>query len=308
MRRLTLDEFIGKAEEAHDNKYIYSKAQYINMHEKTCIICPIHGEFWQSPNRHLQGQGCPKCANEKRRKSQALSNKEFVEEASRLHNNKYDYKKTEYVNNKTKICVICPIHGEFWQRPNDHLSGKGCPKCANERIKRQKLSSTDDFIKKAEEKHNGKYNYSKTNYKGNRTPVLIICPSHGEFWQKPFNHLLGSGCPKCKASHLENDTAKMLSKYHISFERQKKFKWLISLKKWEMPLDFYLIDYNIAIECQGIQHYHPKGIYTQEIVKDIQQRDILKKQLCEKHGIQIIYINYNDNIEEKIKKIMAYKK
>ena len=58
-----------------------------------------------------------------------LTKEEFIEKARQVHGDKYDYSKVEYKNNKTKICIVCPIHGEFWQRPNDHLNGRGCDKC-----------------------------------------------------------------------------------------------------------------------------------------------------------------------------------
>ena len=51
----------------------------------------------------------------------------FINKAKKIHGDKYDYSKVEYVNNHTKVCVICPKHGEFWQRPKPHLSKHGCP-------------------------------------------------------------------------------------------------------------------------------------------------------------------------------------
>ena len=90
-----------------------------------CIICPEHGEFWQTPNSHLQGQGCPKCVG------LGKTIDEWIEEANNIHNYKYDYSQAKYINAITKIKIICPIHGEFYQKPSTHLNGHGCPMCGN---------------------------------------------------------------------------------------------------------------------------------------------------------------------------------
>ena len=121
------------------------------------------------------------------------SNDEFIREVQLIHHNRYDYSKLEYVNNKTKVCIICPEHGEFWQIPSDHLNGKGCPQCAGN-VRYDK----DTFVDKAKIIHNDRYDYSKVQYVNAHTKVCIICPEHGEFWQTPNNHLNGNGCPLCK--------------------------------------------------------------------------------------------------------------
>ena len=125
---------------------------------------------------------------------------EFIEEAKKVHNNKYNYSKTTYINAKSPITVICPIHGEFKQRPDIHLSGHGCPKCTDKSL------TTEIFIKKAKEIHGFKYDYSKSVYKGYNIPLRIICSIHGEFMQKPHYHLSGSGCYEC--GKIKSDESK----------------------------------------------------------------------------------------------------
>lgn len=305
--KLTIEKFIEKANKVHKNKYNYSKVTYKNSRTKICIVCPIHGEFSQSPSAHLQGHGCPKCGKENLSKKLSQGNsgmgKIFINKANKIHKNKYDYSKVKYVNSKKKINIICPEHGEFWQTPNDHLSGKGCPKCAKIRLSLIRTSTNEKFKQKAKKIHNEKYDYSKVNYINNKTKVCIICPVHGEFWQKPIHHLQGCGCPKCNMSHLERETMKLLDKYNIIYETQKRFNWLRANKNF-MSLDFFLPLYNIAIECQGIQHYKAQGFFTESKIKRTQQNDKLKKELCSKHNIKIYYIKYNDIISEKIDKIV----
>lgn len=128
--------------------------------------------------------------------------KTFIEKANKKHNCRYDYSKVEYVDSKTKVCIICPEHGEFWQTPNTHVSGSICPKCANQHRGDTFRSNRDTFIKKAAELHNCRYGYSKVVYKSSMDKVIIICPEHGEFEMTPMCHLLGQGCPKCSRRGL----------------------------------------------------------------------------------------------------------
>jgi len=200
MEKLTKEKFIERAKEVHGNKYDYSKVEYINSQTKICIICPEHGEFWQKPNSHLLGYGCNKCAIEKRSKLATKTTDSFIERAKKLHGDKYDYSKVDYKGKDMNVCIICPKHGEFWQTPHNHLSGAGCPKCKNEYISKKYSDTTETFIEKAKKVHGDKYDYSKVNYINSRTKVCIVCPEHGEFWQRPNNHLNGWGCSKCSGS------------------------------------------------------------------------------------------------------------
>lgn len=192
MRKLTLEEFIAKAKAVHGDKYGYSKVKYVNSRTKVCIVCPIHGEFLQNANRHLQGGGCPKCGG-----TTLLTQSEFISKASIVHNHKYDYSKVVYINNSTKVCIICPEHGEFWQKANGHLNGKGCLLCGRDSTINHRRTTQTRFIEKANEVHGFKYDYSKVQYRNNHEKVYIICPTHGGFWQEPNSHLQGYGCKKC---------------------------------------------------------------------------------------------------------------
>ena len=369
-RTFTNEDFIKRAREIHENKYDLSKVKYINNHTKVCIICPIHGEFWQRPANHLCGQGCPHCAGTNRKDTkqfiedakkihgdkydyskveykgnkknvciichkkdsngkehgeffqQALTHlrgfgcpkcsnnyrrntEEFIKDAKKVHNSEYDYSKTEYMNNDTKICIIChqkdvfgKEHGEFWQRPKNHLKGENCPKCQGKNI------TQEEIIYRCNLTHNGFYKYDNFVYKNYRTKACIICPIHGEFWQTAQIHLQGNGCPKCKQSHLEKEISNFLKTNNIEYTYQKRFDWL-----GLQSLDFYLPDYNIAIECQGEQHFRPvnfgsKTMTNEESFKLIQERDERKKCLCEEKGIKLLY--YTD-IDLNDKHICNYK-
>ena len=127
--RVSKKEFIERANKIHNNKYDYSKVEYKTVNDKVTIVCPIHGIYIQSVRSHLYGCGCPKCANEHKNDFNKKSTEEFIKEANIIHNNRYSYIKTQYFNAHTKVIIICPEHGEFYQTPNHHLKGCGCPKC-----------------------------------------------------------------------------------------------------------------------------------------------------------------------------------
>jgi hypothetical protein len=174
--------------------------------------------------------------------------------------NKFDYSKVEYKNRKTKVCIICKICGEeFWQRADNHLYGCGCPHCAmiksSNYIDREILKKS--FLTKSEIVHQKDYDYSKIEYINSYTKVCIIHKKCGkEFYQTAHHHLIGHGCPYCKASKLENSVEKILTEKNIFFIKNfREFDWLKN--KYPLELDFYLPEHNIGIECQGIQHFKP---------------------------------------------------
>ena len=126
----TNKEFIEKAKLIHGEKYCYSKTKYIQSKDKVIITCLIHGDFEQRAGGHLSGYGCSKCSfeNDSIRKTSNTTN--FINKSTIIHKNKYDYSKTKYINTKTKVTIICPLHNlEFLQLPQNHLAGNGCPKC-----------------------------------------------------------------------------------------------------------------------------------------------------------------------------------
>lgn len=289
---VTVEEFIRRAKIVHGDKYDYSKVIFINMSTKVCIVCPKHGEFWQTPTVHLQGYGCKRCSIELVHEKQKKTTEKFIEDAKKIHGDKYDYSKVEYINNRTKVCVICPKHGEFLITPDTHLGGKGCRECGYETVSKLKGVPFNEFVKRANIIHNNKYFYDEETYKNCSYKMKMICPIHGEFWQTPDHHLHGTGCPFCKESKLEKNINKLLSDNGLSFERQKRFDWL-----GKQSLDFYLPQYNVGIECQGIQHY--KQVPKFGDIEITKQRDKRKKQLCEEHNVKLLYFadeKYEDDI------------
>ena len=129
---------IQRANEMHNHYYSYEGSTYINTHEKMRIICPIHGEFWQTIDNHTNihhPQGCPICGKIQGDKSRIMSFGEFVKKANVIHNSKYTYDENSYAKCSESVRIYCPIHGWFYQNGTNHLSGQGCPKCSNQMSK-----------------------------------------------------------------------------------------------------------------------------------------------------------------------------
>jgi len=242
-KRKTKNQFILSALKIHGKKYDYTLVDYVNNKTKIKIICHIHGVFEQRPDRHLTGCGCNDCGIISRINKTKNSTETFIKLAKLVHNNTYDYSLVNYVNNKTKIKIICSIHGEFEQTPNDHLDGHGCYNCV------KNIPNNNYFIEKGNFIHNNKYDYTLVEYIKYNGKIKIICPKHGEFEQIACNHLHGAGCPKCSSSKGEIKIREILLNNNIKFNEQQKFE-KCKYKKF-LKFDFYLPEYNMCIEYDG---------------------------------------------------------
>jgi hypothetical protein len=197
---LTQDQAIARFREKHGNKYDYSKVIYRGVFSKVTIICPEHGEFTQGASNHWRGQGCLYCGRVKNGDSNRKSKNVFIEEARRIHGNKYDYSGVDYIRNNVSVKIFCFRHGVFEQAPLNHLLGQGCPECGILATAEGHRLSQKDFIdlaKKKNEKLGREYDYSFVNYVRNTVKVKIRCLKHGIFEQTPVSHLQSTGCPKC---------------------------------------------------------------------------------------------------------------
>lgn len=219
----TKEQFVADARKVHGNKYDYSKVEYKGCHVEVEIICPKHGSFLQTPTNHLLGHGCIKCRTEEHANHQRRTTEEFVAQARRVHGDKYNYDKTKYINKRTKVCITCQKHGDFWQNAQSHLNGCGCKECMKENFR----ITYSDFISRSKKIHGDKYDYSlitESNFKGASSYVDIICPIHGVFKQKAVNHFHGKGCPECSKlllRQLKADTKNEFIRKAISIHGNK---------------------------------------------------------------------------------------
>lgn len=201
MRKLTTEDFIEKATKVHGDKYNYGKSDYINYKTKVCIICPEHGEFWQTPANHLFGKGCLKCGIEKNRVSQSSSSEEFINKAIKIHGLKYDYSNVVYVMCEDKVEIICPKHGEYYQAPSSHLSGSGCPECG--------------VLKRSEGKRN--FHLSKRNWNFEQPEEYKLIPlTKGKFAKvdnEDFDRLKDINWQFTKQGYAVNDKLGLMHRY-----------------------------------------------------------------------------------------------
>lgn len=294
------NEFINQAKLIHNNKYDYSKADYKNTQIKVCIICPEHGEFWQTPYSHLKGCGCPKCYGNKK-----LTTEEFISRSKEIHKDKYDYSKTTYVNKRTTVIIVCPIHGDFKQLAGHHLRGQGCPECGKQYAKMWRKGKFNDFVKESNKRFNEEYVFPfiKEEYENSHSKITIIHKKCGiRFVKVACDHLTSrfGGCPCCYISNMEEDIRRFLDEEKIKYQTEKTFQWL-KYKNY-LRLDFYLPEYNIAIECQGLQHF--KEVKFDENYSTLEEtinRDNIKYKLCQEHGIKLFYYaDYNYKFPYKV--------
>lgn len=281
-----VNRVIERAQKVHkDDDYIYHPELIYSSYEKIGVECKKHGIFWQSIGNHINSKcKCPKCMEEFAGLNNRLTFEFVIERANKVHNNKYTYHKDTYINTMSKTLITCPIHGDFQQTMHNHLLGQGCPKCGIEKLRYITRIPQDDFIEKIKYVHRNKnYDFSKVVYNGCDNKVIVGCPKHGDFKIKALSLQQGQGCPICRMPKLEIAVRNVLIENGIKYIVQKRFK------KWlgGQSLDFYLPDYNIGIECQGIQHFKNDKMYNK--LEEVQKRDERKKKLCRDNNVHLIY-------------------
>lgn len=290
--RDTTETFIEKARRKHGDKFDYSKVDYRGNYEKVCIICPKHGPFWQTPNAHLHGHWCPNCWKETK-----LNQSEFIRLAKEAHGDKYDYRYVDYKSSYKPVRIVCPEHGPFFQTPYNHIClCSECNKCSQAITNQKNTRFTPELLEETNKKWNRNYDFSKFVYEGYDVYGTVICPEHGEFKQS-YHHLQsGNGCPTCGNSRNVSELRlkKILDDEFGNVEYQKTFKWLRN--KHTLKYDFYLPDYNIAIEYQGRQHFVECSIYCKhDTFEKLKERDLVKIQKSKEHGVKLYHFTFERN-------------
>lgn len=361
-KKYTTKNVIKWSKEIFGDKYKYDKCSCSNSHDKITITCPIHGDFIKEAYAHIDGkQGCPKCSLNFRTK------KMFIDDARKVHGNKYDYSLVKDALPNMKVDIVCNIHGVFQKTPYEHITKRiGCPKCSLELRKKDLASfiidsnldkrnieiigdyksmaekckfrckicgyeweatptkiqcgrgcpkcgknikpTNEEIIKQFIEVHGTKYDYSLVDMESakheNHYKVKIICPEHGIFEQSYNHHLNGVGCPLCHESKLERKTRLMLENNSIKYVAYWKTDGLKNVLP--LSLDFYLPEYNVAIECQGKFHFEPiNALGGVNAYNKQHENDVIKNQFCKNEDIKLLYYseeNYDDFLGEKLYK------
>lgn len=278
--RFTIEEFIARARAAHGDKYDYSRVRYVNNSTPVEVVCPVHGSFWQTPANHIRKQacGCPRCAAEARGYRQRKSAEAFIEESIRVHGDKYDYSRVQYVRNLVPVEIVCPEHGAFWQAPVRHLSGQRCPACSRESSSLKRFTPIDEFIERAVSVHGDFYDYSNVRYVGAREHVEVICPRHGPFHVTPDNHMRGKRCPICATieSRFESEVREFIESLGVKTEKTRT-----AISPYE--IDIYIPDLLVGVECHGL-YYHSSKFTTGTT------RHLRKAVAAENAGIRLIQL------------------
>jgi len=274
--KLDVDVFISRARKKHGEKFDYSKVVFKGMDEKVVIVCPIHGDFLQSPNNHLR-YGCPKCGV----KSSGNSNYQdcFIRRAREVHGDRYNYDLVQYFNAFTYVKIVCSEHGVFEQAPFDHLQGKGCGKCAGN----VKLG-TIEFINRSRKIHGDRYDYSLSDYISSHDKVRIVCKVHGEFEQSAISHYNGYGCPNCASlvSKAHKEIGDFIGLSDLVYNDRDKIN--------PFEIDLFIPSKNLGIEYNDIWWHSFNKLETTEE----RNKHKYKQDLCEKNGIRLIQIFENE--------------
>lgn len=305
-----LTKVITKANKVHNNKYDYSLIiEHKNYHTKIPIVCKTCEKIFMTTfsNHIFAKSGCPKCGTNEASSKTKLSINNIISKANKIHNNTYDYQLiTEYTNNSIKVPIICKIcNNIFHQSISNHThptKPQGCPCCSTKiRIDKSRLTIID-IISKANKIHNNIYDYSLiTEYKNILTKVPIICKKcNNIFNQSIGNHTHKShprGCPLCAESIGERKIKEFLENKKIKFERGMIFSNCRNINP--LPFDFYLLEYDICIEYDGIQHFESVEFFGGEKTFNEQvRRDKIKTDYCKNNNIKLIRIKYTENIEQ----------
>ena len=218
--RLTTKEFIAQARAIHKGEYTYPRTEYVTRKEDVCITCRKHGDFYQRPQNHLIGSGCPTCYG-----TSLLPKEDWLKEARKVHGSRFRYDLSEYPN----VLITCRRHNlRIKQYRGLHLAAEHpCPKCL--KAHRLEVNGTA-FVQKAKLRHGNTYDYSKVKYVNSQTDVTVVCPTHGDFKTNPANHVRKSGCPHCKVQSANRYLRKQVRIQGCSFSVQgyepQALKWL----------------------------------------------------------------------------------
>ena len=245
---------LAKFKKVFGDKYSYDKFKYTGIRDKVIITCPIHGDFEKrcrdlKVNNRKEGKNdrCPICAKlgfDNSIRSQEDINNYIIKKFREVHGDKYGYDKIKYINMTDKVTITCPIHGDFEQQPLYHIKGRGCAKCHQDQVARDRTVPYDQFINSAREIHGNKFEYDKNSYINLSSKIKIYCKKHKSWFnQKAAYHLkFKFGCPKCVS---ESRSLTKRSREEII----KKFREVHGVKYGYDRVSFKSLKDQVLIEC-----------------------------------------------------------
>jgi hypothetical protein len=289
-RTKTTEKFVSEAKAVHGGLYDYSEVKYINTKTEVIIKCVTHGAFSQLPFNHLKGAGCPKCANKFKGDNSRLTLDQFIEQARKVHGDRYGYDKVVYEKNNKKVAIECKKHGLFWQTPADHCQGRGCVHCGNEASAKTRTTDTGVILGRLLQKHEGRYSYPAFEYVNQEQVIDIMCPDHGVFRQKVGVHMMGAGCQKCAstASVSERNLRGFIRTLPVaSVFNDRSGVAGKSVNGNNLEVDVYFPEHKVALELDGIYWHSNRPRKGKERLPDSHLLD--KTKACEANGVRLIH-------------------
>lgn len=289
-------KFLENAPIIHQGFYSYENVVFENMKTPVAIKCPNHGIFWQAPTKHVNKQGCPKCANERFADSQRKPECQFIEEANKVHDSKYAY--SEYLATPNKVNIYCPdCDTIFSQNVTFHLQGQGCPPCARQKNARLRIDQAR--IRFFEKVKDSKDDFSDYKYISATTPSKIGCwKCNQSYYACPTSYLSnGSRCPHC-THKTELKIFEFLSEKY-SVQRECKFQWCINPETNKFLRFDFCISTNILVECDGIQHFKDIAFFRRRRLDEIRWRDLFKQTCAIRNDFSVIRIYQEDVLYDK---------
>ena len=301
------DRVRNKMQKTHDeyvkevmicNPYIEVLEKYIDSRTPILHKCKKHGVEWKAiPSNVLKGHGCAECKSESLKNNFSRTQEQYIYEISIINPN------IEVVGMfagvKVPIMHRCKIHNIEWiTSPSSILQGCGCPECCKEKIGDKNRKTHEQYVEELKVKNPNIVALGI--YVNALTPILHKCLIDDfEWYARPGNILFGFGCPKCNESKGEKLVRKWLEKNNIKYKYQYSFPDCKDINT--LPFDFYLPDYNIAIEYQGKQHYESIDYFGGEkSLQYTQKHDSIKKEYCKNNNIKLLEIPYFKNVEEEL--------
>ena len=272
---ITHDEFIHRANEIHKNNYDYKYVKFSKSSDKVTIICKKHGEFSQNVTSHLSGSGCIKCRTD--------NNKNVINMTKAIKMYPYlDFSNITYNTGKTYIYPICKYHGKIKTTFNTLVNMKrGCVECNKKNIKKTNLTN-EEFMTRVIEKHQNKYDYTKTTFTKVHDCIIITCKEHGDFKKRAWSHLNGYGCTKCSNNGISKIEKSLIDEFDIDFIENDRS--ILNGKEIDLLYD------NIGIEVNGL-YWHSDKYLPKYYHLD-------KTKLAESKGIQLLHF-WDTEVKDK---------
>lgn len=287
--------YVDKSNEIFDRFYNYDKFILINSATPGTIVCPIHGDFSLSFNKHIcRKYGCPTCGAIKRIKTHTKKQDEYIDGCISTHGEIYDLSDVVYTKSRENVTPICRKHGKWEVNAASFLSGCGCPKCMVDKMVERNTLTQEDYIKRCENTHHNIYDLSDVIFTRIQNYVTPICRKHGKWKTQAGSFARGHGCPHCKESRGEKIVAKILDEMSIEYIRQQRFDGCVGRHR-KLSFDFYIPKYNLLIEYDGAQHFYFSGKSwdTEENFVITKEYDAIKDLFCKKNNINLLRVPYN---------------